>query len=305
LHIFAPKKNQLSKETGNWIIFIVLSLTWGSSFILMKLGLETLTQYQVASIRIVSAGIVLLPITTRHIRNIPANKIGWVLLSGVLGSLLPAYLFCIAETRIDSAVAGTLNALTPIFAILAGFFIFNYKLEPKKVAGILLAFAGCVLLMFSKGIKTESHLGYSLLIVLATVFYGVNANLVKKYLHDIGSLKTVAIGLSLCALPAFLVLVFTGYFSTFTKIETIQSTGASVVLGIIGSATANILYYMLIKRAGVLFSSMVTYGIPVVAIFWGFIAHEEIGWKQILSLLVILAGVYLANRAGRIVGGAK
>jgi drug/metabolite transporter (DMT)-like permease len=291
----------LSKETANWIVFIVLSLTWGSSFILMKLGLETLSQYQVASIRIVAAGIVLLPITVKHIRKIPSKKMGWVFLSGVLGSLLPAYLFCIAETRIDSAVAGTLNALTPIFALLAGYFIFKYPLEAKKIAGILLAFAGCVLLMFSKGIKSESHLGYSLVIVLATIFYGVNANLVKKYLHDIGSLKTVAIGLSLCAVPAFLVLMFTGYFTIFTQTQTIKSTAASIVLGIVGSATANILYYMLIKRAGVLFSSMVTYGIPVVAIFWGFVAHEEIGWKQILSLLVILTGVYLANRAVRVV----
>jgi drug/metabolite transporter (DMT)-like permease len=295
----------LGKETGNWIIFIVLSLTWGSSFILMKLGLKTLSQYQVASIRIVAAGIVLLPITLRHIRKVPSKKMGWVFLSGVLGSLLPAYLFCIAETRIDSAVAGTLNALTPIFALLAGYLIFKYPLEAKKIAGILLAFAGCVLLMFSNGIKSESHLGYSLLIVLATIFYGLNANLVKKYLHDTGSLKTVAIGLSLCALPALLLLIYSGYFSILTETNAVKSTAASIVLGIIGSAVANILYYMLIKRAGVLFSSMVTYGIPVVAIFWGFVAHEEIGWKQILSLLVILTGVYLANRAGRMVAVEK
>lgn len=295
----------MTQQTGNWLIFIALSITWGSSFILMKVGLETLTEYQVASLRIVFAGLVLLPITYRHIRKIAFQKMGWVFLSGVLGSLLPAYLFCIAETRIDSAVAGTLNALTPIFAILAGFIIFKHAFERKKILGILIAFAGCIFLMFSKGIKTDVHVGYSLIIVLATVLYGINANLVKKYLYDVGSLKTVAIGLSLCAVPAFLVLLFTGYFGIFLQPYTYQSTLASAVLGIVGSAAANILYYMLIKRAGVLFSSMVTYGIPVVAMFWGWVAHEEIGWKQILSLIVILAGVYVANRSGKVIAVAE
>ena len=300
MYIFAGKI-RLNKQSGNWVLFIVLSLTWGSSFILMKLGLENLTDFQVASLRIVSAGLVLLPITIKHIRKIPFNKIGYVFLSGILGSLLPAYLFCFAETKIDSAVAGTLNALTPIFAILTGAVMFQLELPQRKVKGILIAFAGCILLMFSKGIKSEANIGFSLIIVLATIFYGINANLIKKYLHDIGSLKTVAIGLSLCAIPAFFVLVYTGYFKIFTKEFTLRSTAASMVLGIIGSAVANILYYMLIKRAGVLFSSMVTYGIPVVAIFWGLIAGENIGWKQILSLIVILGGVYYANSSRKII----
>ncbi len=267
----------------------------------MKVGLENLTDFQVASLRIVSAGLILLPITVRHIRSIPGNKIGYVFLSGILGSLLPAYLFCFAETKIDSAVAGTLNALTPIFAILTGAIMFKLELPHKKVTGILIAFAGCIFLMLSKGIKGEANIGYSLMVVLATIFYGINANLVKKHLNDIGSLKTVAIGLTLCAIPAFLVLVYTGYFKIFMYKNTLRSTAASIVLGIIGSAIANILYYMLIKRAGVLFSSMVTYGIPVVALFWGLIAGENIGWKQILSLIVILGGVYYANSSRKIV----
>jgi drug/metabolite transporter (DMT)-like permease len=107
----------------------------------------------------------------------------------------------------------------------------------------------------------------------------------------------VAIGLSLCAVPALLVLIFTGYFNRISDAVILKSTVASVVLGVVGSAIANVFYYMLIKRAGVLFSSMVTYGIPVVAIFWGIVAKEDIGWKQIVSLFVILAGVYMANRS--------
>ncbi len=294
----------MSKQLVDWFFFIVLSLIWGSSFILMKIGMETLTDFQVASLRIVSAGIVLLPLTVRHIRSIPFHKIGYIFLSGVLGSLLPSYLFCIAETRVDSALAGTLNALTPIFAIITGFFIFKFKVPSKKIIGIIIAFGGSVLLMFSKGMKDTSHVSFSLFIVLATFLYGINVNLVKKYLNDVGSLKTAAVALSLSAIPALIVLIFTGYFHVFTSPETLTGTLAASTLGIMGTAVATILFYMLIKRAGVLFSSMVTYGIPFVAIVWGFIYKEDIGWNQIFSLFIILAGVYIANRSGKMVAVA-
>lgn len=262
--------------------------------------METLSVFQVASLRIVSAGIVLLPLTIKHIRSVPYNKLGYIFLSGILGSLIPSYLFCIAESRVDSALAGTLNALTPIFAIITGFFIFKFPVPSKKFTGILIAFAGIILLLFSKGMKDASNISYSLYIVLATFIYGINVNLVSKYLNDIGSLKTASVALSLSAIPALIVLIFTGYFKVFTHEETWMGTLAASTLGIMGTAVATILFYMLIKRAGVLFSSMVTYGIPFVAIAWGFIFHEDIGWKQILSLFVILAGVYIANRSGNI-----
>ncbi|MEP6582822.1 MAG: DMT family transporter [Ginsengibacter sp.] len=291
----------MNKELVSWIFFSVLSIIWGSSFILMKIGMQTLSVYQVASLRIASAGIALLPLTLQHIRSIPINKLGVVFLSGVLGSLFPSFLFCIAETKIDSALAGTLNALTPIFAILAGILIFGLQISSKMVAGISIAFLGSILLLLSKGLKDSTNIFYSLLIVLATISYGINVNMVQKYLSKISSLKIASVGLSLCAIPALLVLWVTGYFKVFTNTDTLEGTLAASTLGIFGTAIANILFYMLIKRAGVLFTSMVTYGIPVVAIFWGILDHESIGWKQIISLIVILTGVYIANRKGKVV----
>ena len=294
----------LNKELVSWIFFSLLSVIWGSSFILMKIGMETLSVYQVASLRIASAGVVLLPLTVRHIQSIPKDKLGIVFLSGILGSLFPSFLFCIAETRIDSALAGTLNALTPIFAIITGIMLFGLQVSSKKLTGILIAFSGSVLLLLSKGLKDSANIYYSLLIVLATMSYGVNVNMVQKYLSNIGSLKIASVGLSLCAIPALLVLWFTGYFNVFTNAATLIGTIAASTLGILGTAIANILFYMLIKRAGVLFTSMVTYGIPVVAIFWGILDHEDIGWKQLVSLAIILTGVYIANRKGNIVAVA-
>ncbi len=280
---------------------MVLSFVWGSSFILMKLGMDKLTAFQVAAIRIVSAGIILLPVSIRHIKDIPLKKLALIFLSGALGSLIPAFLFCVAESSIDSALAGTLNSLTPIFALVIGAIFFSNKIQSSKVWGIIIAFAGSVLLLFNKGFRQDPDLIYSCYVILATLFYGININLVHKYLHDIGSLKIASVGLSLCAIPALIVLIYTGYFDLPLSQKDFLTSGiASAVLGIAGTAFATILFYVLIKRAGAIFSSMVTYGIPFVAIFWGLFIHENVTWKQMGSLALILLGIYLANRKGKV-----
>lgn len=281
-----------------WFLFIGLSFIWGSSFILMKEGLEGLNAFQIASLRIVSSGLVLLPMAIKSIKLIPANKLLPVFLSGTLGSLLPAYLFCFAEQGIDSSMAGALNSLTPVFVIITGAVFFNNKASTQKVIGVLVAFCGCILLFFSlPNAMLSGNLFLISLIILATIFYGLNVNLVFKFLKDIPSLQIVSVALFLNAIPALLCLYFFGYFSLdFTSREILVASGFSVLLGALGTSIANILFYILIKKAGAVFSSMVTYGIPFVAIFWGLIYHEKTSWMQVLGLCVILTGVYIANR---------
>ena len=219
-------------------------------------------------------------------------------MSGVLGSLLPAYLFCIAEQDIDSALAGVLNSLTPIFVIIIGAIFFQSKTSTNKVIGILIAFSGSILLFLSQpNFSENSNAFHVLLVVIATIMYGTNVNMVHRYLNNIPSLQIAALALFLNSIPALIVLYFTGYFQLdLTDKGILLSTGFSFILGIFGTAVASVMFYMLIKRAGAVFSSMVTYGIPFVAIMWGMIYGEKIGWKQVLSLLIILAGVYVANR---------
>lgn len=281
----------------NWLIFIALSFIWGSSFILMKEGLVALTAYQVASLRIIFSGLVLLPVAIRSFGKIPANKVFVTFMSGTLGSLLPAYLFCIAEEEIDSALAGVLNSLTPIFVIIIGALFFKARTPTNKVIGIIIAFSGSVLLFFSQpNFSEKSNFFYILLVVIATIMYGLNVNMVHRYLNHIPSIQIASLALGLNAIPALVVLYFTGYFDLdLSNKAVLSSTGFSALLGIGGTAIASIIFYMLIKRAGAVFSSMVTYGIPVVAIMWGIIYGEQVGWKQVLSLAVILGGVYVAN----------
>jgi drug/metabolite transporter (DMT)-like permease len=214
-----------------------------------------------------------------------------------LGSLLPAFLFCIAEEGIDSALAGTLNSLTPIFVIITGAIFFRSQTPSIKVMGILVSFSGSLLLLFSKGHLGESkNMLYVSFVVLATIFYGINVNMVHRQLGKIGSLQIAAVALSLNAIPALIVLYFTGYFNLpLTDVGILGSSFYAALLGVFGTAVASIIFYMLVKRAGAVFSSMVTYGIPGSCQFLGVIAGENVGWKQFACLALILLGVYIAN----------
>jgi drug/metabolite transporter (DMT)-like permease len=291
----------LKKGILNWLIFIALSVIWGSSFVLMKEGLKQLTSYQVAAIRILSSGIILLPFALRAFRQIPINKVFIIFLSGLLGSLLPAFLFCIAESEdgIDSALAGTLNSLTPIFVIITGAIFFRSKTALIKIIGIIISFTGSVLLLLSKGHLAESRNLYNIsFIVLATVLYGINVNMVHQKLSKIGSLNIAAVAFTLNAIPAAVVLIASGYFQlSFSNGNGVMASSFySCMLGVFGTALATVIFYMLVKRAGAVFSSMVTYGIPIVANIWGIIYGEDVGWIQFGCLALILAGVYIANR---------
>lgn len=282
----------------NWILFISLAIIWGSSFMLMKLGIRDLTPVQVASMRIIASGMVLLPIAYRAFRRLTLIQQLFAFVSGLLGSFFPAYLFCIAETRVDSALAGMLNALTPVFVILIGVLFYKLPVSWSKISGVAVALAGSVLLLFAQtGFNRLEHPLYAGMIVLATLCYGWNVNLVKKHLSHVNALDVVAVALVGCSVPSLWILFSTGFPVFSADQGFIISLSAAVVLGIAGTALASVLFYKLIRSAGVVFASMVTYAIPVVAILWGLVFRESLGWAAVGCLLIILAGVYWANRA--------
>lgn len=282
----------------NWAIFAILSLIWGSSFILMKESRAALNGYQIGGIRILSAGLFFMPFAFVHIRRIPLKKLPLVVLSGLLGNFFPAFLFAIAiEKKIDSALAGILNSLTPLFVVVIALLFFKAKTAQKKVIGVLIGFAGLTILSLSKGGVTGENMGFALLILLATVCYGLNVNVVSHYLQGVEPMHMATVSLAIVSLPAVIVLAAMNTFSLLQQngVAT-QSILYATGLGVIGSAIATALFYVLIKRAGGLFASMVTYGIPIVAIGWGLAAGESVTLIQVACLVLILGGVYLANR---------
>ncbi len=280
------------------MLFIILSIIWGSSFILMKLGLQMLTAYQVASVRILSAGIVLLPFSFGAFKQIPKTKLGFVIASGLLGSFFPAYLYCIAETRIDSGVTGILNALTPVCAIIIGISFFKLAVTPRKILGVCIGFLGLTLLPFAGDVPMATgDMRYAGLVIVATICYGMNVNLVSRYLKELKSLQIASVAFTFLILPCICILAVSGFFKLdFSSHYLLQSVAMSALLGVSGTAIATILFYMLVKQAGAIFASLVTYGIPFIAIMWGLIFGEHITLLQVGCLGVILGGVWLVNK---------
>ena len=292
----------MSNRFISWSIFIILCFIWGSSFILMSNSKDELNAAQIASLRIFSAGIVFLPFAIFHISKIPKNKIITVILAGIFGNLLPAFLFAWGIMKIDSSLEGILNSLTPICVIVIGIVFFRDKIKKRKIIGVLIGFLGLVLLtlfpMFM-GEKTISfdNLSYTLLVVLATILYGINVNIVSHYLKGLKPIPVATVSLAFMAIPSVLVLWQTGFFQLDFADHNVQwSAVCSITLGVVGSAIATALFYILVQKAGGLFASLVTYGIPFVALFWGFIYGEKIDAPEIACLGIILVGVYLANK---------
>jgi len=288
-----------SDRVVSWGIFILLCIIWGSSFILMKASKNELTWAQIASLRIFSAGIVMLPFAFFHFSRIPLKKIPLVILSAICGNLLPAYLFAGAIAKnIDSGLAGILNSLTPICVVVIGILFFKSKIGSRKIFGVLIGFVGLALLTVAgeKGISFE-NIQYTLWILLATVLYGFNINIVGNYLKDINPIHLAVVSLAFMIIPAGIVLWQGSFLQIpFDDDATLLAVINSVMLGIVGTAIATALFYVLVKKAGGLFASLVTYGIPFVAVTWGFIFGENITLLQIGCLGIILSGVYLANR---------
>lgn len=285
----------------NWVIFIVLSIIWGSSFLLMKIGMKEgqvqLSPYQVASLRMISSGLVLLPFAFKAFKLIPKEKLGIVVLSGIIGNFIPAYLFCIAETKIDSALAGILNSLTPLFTIVVGIAFFKLESNGKKVAGILIGLVGLILSVIAGKTLHFENFSYSLFVIIATIFYGINVNMVGKYMHHISAIHIASVAFAFSIIPSGIILYSTGYFNVdFHNPAIIQATLAGSVLGVINTSLASILFYKLVKRAGIVFASTVTYAIPFISLAMGLFYNEPIHPLRIVGLAIILMGVYIVNK---------
>ncbi|MCB0776278.1 MAG: DMT family transporter [Chitinophagaceae bacterium] len=292
----------MSNAFWKWFLFVILCFIWGSSFKLMRDGTASMTAAQVAALRIFSAGLVFVPFAFFHLRTIPKKKLGIVILSAVVGNLIPAFLFAAALTKIDGSLGGILNSLTPICVVITGILLYRDKIKTQKILGVIIGFAGLALLILSPVITGEKSIsfenpGHLLLIVAATFLYGINVNMVSHLLKGMNPVHVATVSLSFMTIPSLLALWQQNFLDlNFKSSETQYAVFAVIILGIFGSAIATVLFYMLVRRAGGLFASLVTYGIPFVALFWGVIDNEKIGLLQIICLFIILSGVYLANR---------
>jgi drug/metabolite transporter (DMT)-like permease len=288
----------------HWIIFIALALTWGSSFILMKRGMDAYPSDQVAALRLFIAFLFLLPLAFRHIkRDLLKHTVG-VAGMGIFGNLIPAFLFTKAETMISSAVTGMLNSLTPVFTLVLGLVMFKQKVKWLQVAGIVVGLGGAIgLLALGKddsieaGNRNQLIVGGSL-VVLATLFYGFAVNIIKAKLGTINAITATVFAMCLVG-PIGGIYLF-GFTDFVYRLQTeplaMQSLGYIAILAIFGTALSVIVYNILIREAGTLFAASVTYLMPVVAMAWGFFDHESVTLLHGFFILIILSGVWLVNK---------
>ncbi|HEY9008214.1 DMT family transporter [Ohtaekwangia sp.] len=280
------------------LLFVSLTLIWGTSFILIKQGLKVFSPDEVGAIRVASASLFLLPLAFPRLKELQPQHYTKLFASGMLGIFIPAFLFATAQTRMDSSVAGIMNTLTPIFTMIIGAVIFKLRFKSIAIVGILLGFAGGVILGFSRADGSVSFNLFALLIVLACFCYGSNLNLIKFKIPDLGSLTITSVSLLLIG-PLALIYLF-GFSNFTTKLTTEpgawKAFGFIVLLGLMSTAIATILFNRMVKLSTALFASSVTYALPIVAVMWGVLDGEQLGVGHFIGMAAIIGGVYLANR---------
>lgn len=289
----------MTTKHTNWIILIVLALIWGSSFILMKRGLEVFSSDEVASLRIFISFLFLSPLLFFHLKKIFIKHWKALLGMGIFGNFIPAFLFTKAETRISSSLTGMLNSLTPLFTLLLGILLFKSKTKWINVIGIVTGFVGAIgLIMISENQEINSNIFYSFYVVAATISYALSVNIIKKYLGEVNSI-TATVWAMLFIGPIAGVYLF-GFTDFITDIKVhekaLESLGYVSILAVFGTAIAVILFNILVKNTTTLFASSVTYLIPIVAMMWGIFDEEKIQRLHFVYIIVILLGVYLVNK---------
>ena len=286
-------------KSSKWLYLIALSIIWGSSFILIKKALLGLSPLQLGGLRNVITGLILLSIGLKSLKNIKKDQWKWIALSGFLGSFFPAFLFAIAETEIDSAVTSILNSLVPLNTILMGTAIFGIATTRRQVVGVIIGFLGTALLIF-KGSEINPNQNYffAAFIIISTLMYAANANIVKRYLQDVKPLTIAAGNYVFIVAPAFLVLMFTNFFSseTLEHNDFKMAVGYVFLLSVFGTALAKILFNKLIQISTPVFATSVTYLMPIVALLWGVLDGEIFSIVQAFATAIILVGVYIANK---------
>lgn len=288
----------MENNTLKWFYLVLLSLIWGSSFILMKKALIGLTPIQVGALRILISAVFLILIGFNKFPKIKLRHWYYLTLNGFLGTFFPAFLYAYAISRIDSSIASILNSFTPLNTLIVGALLFGFGFSKRQAIGVFIGLLGTTVLI-AKGaeINPDQDYFYASFVLISTIGYAFNVNIIKKHLYELDAL-TIAVGnFTLMLLPTIGVLWFTSFFSVFEFNEqSVPSFVYLVILAIIGTAFAKILFNKLVHIATPVFSSSVTYLIPIVAISWGVWDGERISAVQILAGLVILLGVYLVNK---------
>lgn len=291
------KQSIMKSNTLKWLLLTVLALIWGSSFILIKKGLVGLSPMQLGSLRIIFSAVFLLIIGFKSITQIKQNQWKYIALTSLFGTFIPAFLFAIAQTQISSSVSSILNSLTPLNTLILGGIAFGLSFKRSQIWGVVIGLIGTLLLIVNGAIHhPNQNYWYTILVLIASICYATNVNLLKKYLSDVKPLSITTGNFLVMLVPALIVLFSTDFLTVVKEVEVQHSMLFIVILGVVGTGIANIIFFRLIQMSSPVFATSVTYLIPVVAFFWGLLDGEMLTPVQFIGAFIILIGVYLSSK---------
>ena len=292
-----PKIVSMENRRLRFVYLVILALVWGSSFILIKRGLIGLTPFQLGSLRILFAAIFLLIVGFNSIKNIQKRHWKYLAITAFLGTFFPVYLFAVAQTQISSSISAILNSLTPLNTLVLGILLFGIDFQRRQIFGVFIGLLGSGLLIWNGAVSNpDQNYYYAILLVMASICYAINVNLIKTYLSDLSPLSITTGNFTVLFIPASIVLYFSGFWEIANLTSTHEVLVYVLILGLVGTAMANVLFFKLIKISSPVFASSVTYLIPVVAFLWGLVDQERLTLVQLLGAVIILIGVYLSAR---------
>ena len=287
---------------NKWLYLFLLSLIWGSSYILIKRGLVGLSPIELGSARIVISTIFLLILGYKSLKCLSRYHWKWLIITGFLGTFFPSFFFAFSQQHIDSSVAAILNSLTPIFTVLVGITLFATRMLARQYLGVFLGFAGSLGLVWGGAqINPNQPVGYVLLIISASMCYAINIHFLKHKLANVSPMAMTLGNFIAILPPALIMLFFSDFFSlqNLQKPELITSLSYVAILAFFGTDIAKVMFNRFVKMASTVFVSSVTYTLPIVALFWGTLDGEQMSAFQLIGAVVILIGVSLANKPAK------
>ncbi len=279
-------------------LLLLLGAIWGSSFFNIKIATYSYEPYTLALIRVILATITMLIVSFLYKIKIYAFSKSWKIyaLVGLCNITIPFSLIAIGTNKIDSYLAAMLMSTTPITgSILAHFFTKNEKITFLKSLGIILGFTGILLLFFDKLIINESNYLFVLIVLLGSTFYSISGILILKKLKKSGNINVTTSTLIwsvITLLPLSLI-----FEDPFKSTPTLESTLSLIYLGVVATGFAWWLRFRILSKNGIVFQTQVAYLIPIFGVIFGaLILDEQITWKVLVSLVIIISGIFIVKK---------
>jgi drug/metabolite transporter (DMT)-like permease len=282
----------------HWIVFILLGLIWSSSFLWIKIGVQEIGPMALVAFRMLFGALTAVIIAAFMKVHWPRDAKTWGIFAilGPTSLAIPIFFISWGEQTIESAVASVLNATTPLFTLLiAHFLLHDDRMNVPKVVGLILGFAGVIVLM-SKDLSVSAHnsvIGQAA-VILASLFYAGSAVFARKYTQHVDGLARGALPLVTAALFMWIVGPLAEKPFEFPSLSITWI--AALWLGILGSGLAVIMYYYLIHEIGPTRTTLVTYLFPVGGVILGVIfLNELLSWQLVVGTVLIILSLVVVN----------